>query len=190
MKVHGIDLSETGIRGAQNLYGRFGITFGVSDVQKVTFPDQFDCIFVRSCSLYNGHTFPLQGQVTDSILRHLKVGGTFIFAYNSNFSSKVSPTWRYHSLEDVRQHFAEYPNAEIFFLNRITTYLLRKYSISAYVTRLNVFLSKVAGIGGDLICILTKPHPILAGSSRTAVADSGELRPPETTVEVVASTHT
>jgi len=160
MQVHGIDISETGIRVAENLYGGLGITFSVADVQTATFPKPFDCIFVRSCSLHNSDAFPRQKEVTGGFLRHLKSGGTFIFAYNSNFSSKASPTWRYHSLEDVQQHFSSYPNAEIFFLNKMTTFLLRRHSFAPSVTRLNILLSKVSGMGGDLICILRKPRPL------------------------------
>ncbi len=158
MKVHGIDISETGIRMAENLYGRFGIAFAVSDIQTATFPEKFDCIFVRSCSLYNTDVFSSQNEVTDNLLRHLKVGGTFIFAYNSNFSARPSPTWRYHSLEDVQRHFGKYPNAEVFFLKKMTTYFLRAYSFTAFATRFNVLLSKVSGMGGELVCVLKKPN--------------------------------
>jgi SAM-dependent methyltransferase len=155
MKVHGIDMSETGIRTAGSLYGRFGITFAVADIQIAEFPKQFDCIFVRSCSMYNTDSFPLRKDVTENLLRHLKAGGTFIFAYNSNLSSKMSP-WRYHSIEDVRQHFSGCCSANIFFLNKMTTYLFRRYSFSPFVTRLNIALSKVTGMGGELICAFKK----------------------------------
>lgn len=158
MRVHGIDISETGIRAAQEVYGNVAITFAVSDIETATFPELFDCVFVRSCSLYDTHTFPTQNEPTHNLLRHLKAGGKFIFAYNSNFSSKESPTWRYHSLEEVRQHFSHYSNPEIFFLNKITTYLLRTYSFTPFVKQFNVLLSKASGMGGDVICILRKPQ--------------------------------
>ena len=162
MKVCGVDISETGISVAESLYGSLGITFAAVDVQTVTFAEQFDCIFVRSCSLYNTDAFVLKSEITNSLLRHLKAGGTFIFAYNSNCSSKLSPTWRYHSFEDVRLHFSSYPNAEVFVLNKMTTYLLRKHSISPLATRLNIFLSKVLGVGGDLVCIFRKSADLFA----------------------------
>ena len=158
MRVHGIDLSETGIREAQELYGHLGITFAVSDIQTAKFPEQFDCMFVRSCSLYNTHDFPHQNEVTHGLLRYLKAGGSFIFAYNSNLSSKKSPTWRYHSIEDVRRHFNGYSDQRVFFLNKITTYLLRTYSFTPFAKWCNVFLSKTFGLGGDVICILRKPQ--------------------------------
>jgi len=154
MKAHGIDISETGIVTAKNLYERSGISFSVADSQTVTFSEKFDCIFVRSCSLYNTNLFPLQNETTKNLLKHLKRGGTFIFVYNSSLSSKPSPKWRYHSLEDVKQHFSCYPNAQIFFLNRITTFLLRSRSFTRWTTRMNMILSKLSGAGGDLICIL------------------------------------
>ncbi len=160
MKVHGVDVSETGIRAAKNLYGRLGITFSVADIRTSTFPEQFDCVFARSCSLYNTDAFPAQMDVTRNFLRHLKSSGTFIFAYNSNFSSKPSPKWRYHSLEDVKQHFSSYHSAQIFFLNKIVTFLLRKYSFNAFLTRINILLSRASGMGGDLICILREPRPL------------------------------
>ena len=156
MRVHGIDMSETGIRTAQRLYGHLGITFAVSDIETATFPEQFDCIFVRSCSLYNTHSFPQQHETTDGLLKHLKMRGIFIFAYNTNFSQKASETWRYHSLEEAGQHFGSYSNAQIIFLNRITTYLFRAHSFTPFVKRLNIILSKAIGVGGDLICILRK----------------------------------
>jgi SAM-dependent methyltransferase len=142
MKVHGIDLSETGVRTAENLYGQFGITFAVSDIQMATFPEQFDCIFVRSCSLYNTDDFPLRFDITDKLLKHLKPGGTFIFVYNSNFSRKASPKWRYHSFEDTHRHFRRYPDAQVFFLSKITTYIMRQYSISSLVTPAEHFLKQ------------------------------------------------
>src|SRR5262249_6263843 len=69
LKVHGIDISETGIRMAESLYGRFGITFSVADIRTATFPEQFDCIFVRSCSLYNNDVFPIQKEDTRTFLK-------------------------------------------------------------------------------------------------------------------------
>jgi len=154
MRVYGIDLSETGIRMAEKLYGQLGITFAVADIHAAAIPGQFDCIFVRSCSLYNTDAFPLHKEVTRKLLRHLKENGVFIFAYNSNFSSRTSLGWRYHSLRDVQEHFSTYPNAKIFFSNKIDTWLLRKFAFAAFVTRLNILMSEASGMGGDLICIL------------------------------------
>ena len=153
MTVHAIDTSETRIRMAEHLYGHLGIAFTVGDIHTATFSERFDCVFVRSCSLYNNDAFSLHDEVTSRLMRHLKANGVFIFAYNSNFSSKKSSTWRYHSLKDVRRHFSRYPNANIFFSSKIDTWLLRKYAFTAFATRLNILLSRVSGLGGDLVCI-------------------------------------
>lgn len=154
MRVHGIDTSEAGIRTAGRLYGHLGIEFSVLDAQTANFPRPFDCVFIRSCSLYNSHTFPLERSVTDSLLRHVKRGGVFLFVYNSNFSSKISSKWRYHSMEDMRRHFGCYPSHQMYFLNKFTTFLLRANSFAPIATRSNILLSKVSGMGGDLLCIL------------------------------------
>lgn len=156
LKVHGIDTSETGILTAANLYERPGVSFSLADAQTATFPEQFDCVFVRSCSLYNTDCFPSQKDVSLNLLRHVKKNGVFIFAYNSNFSARPSPTWRYHSLTDVKRHFSDYPDAQIFFLNKIMMVLVGRYSLSPLATRLSAFLSRVLGLGGDIVCVLRK----------------------------------
>ena len=175
MKVYGIDISEVGIRTAESLYKRLDITFAVSDVKTATFAEQFDCVFVRSCSLYNSVDFPLRAEVTENFLRHLKVGGIFIFAYNSTLSSKPSLKWQYHSLEDIQRHFSGYPNAEFFFLNKMTTCVLRKYSFNPFVTRLNSCLTRILGVGGDLVCVLKKTawRPVV--SRRTSHTEAKKL---------------
>lgn len=157
MRVHGIDISESGIRLAQRLYGVPGITFEVADIATAAFPAQFNCIFVRSCSLYNTPEFAASDGATAMLVRHLKNQGTFIFSYNSNFSSRSSPSWRYHSLEDVRKHFRSYPSLGIFFCSRMDTLLLRKYAFNPLVTRINMLFSKVFGAGGELVCVLKNP---------------------------------
>jgi 2-polyprenyl-3-methyl-5-hydroxy-6-metoxy-1,4-benzoquinol methylase len=154
MEVHGIDISETRIHEARKLYGHLGVTYSVSNIETAVFPEQFDCIFVRSCSLYNVPMFPHDNRRTNSLLKYLKPRGTFLFLYNSNFSSKISRNWRYHSLADVQQHFRGYPNARVFVLNRFTTYLLRRHSFNPHVTRFNAFLSKALGVGVDIVCVL------------------------------------
>jgi SAM-dependent methyltransferase len=156
LKVRGIDISETGVRAAVSLYGKFGVTFAVEDIRTPTYRQAFDCVFVRSCSLYNTETFPVRSDITQNLLHLLKENGALIFIYNSNCSSKKSLTWRYHSLRDVKEHFSHYPDAQIFFINRLTSFLLRRYSFSRSITRLNILLSSALGIGGEIVCILKK----------------------------------
>lgn len=157
MRVYALDISKTAIRVAKNAYSSLGMEFAVGDVQAMSFPDRFDCVFTRSCSLYNTDDFPLKHYVTDELLRHVKDGGTFIFAYNTNLSpSKRSESWRYHTLSHVKKHFSRYPNARIFFISKVDTLLVRKYAFSSLVTKVNMFLSRALGLGGDLVCIIRK----------------------------------
>jgi SAM-dependent methyltransferase len=156
MRVNGIDLSESGINVARNMYGHLGIGFAVADIETAIFPKQFDCIFVRSCSLYNTDTFPVNDEVTSKLIKFLKPSGMFIFVYNSNFSSKTSEAWRYHSWNDMKRHFRKYENARFYFSIKFDTLLLRKHAFSWLVTRVNILLSKSVGVGGELICVFRK----------------------------------
>ena len=160
MRVHGIDISETGIRDAENHYGKLGITFEATDINTAVFPSKFDCIFVRSCSLYNTEAFAACDQVTCTLLGHLKADGVFIFVYNSNFSSTANSPFRCHSPHDVAEHFRRYSNAKVFFSIKIDTWLFRKYAFNSFVTGISILLSRVCGIGGDLICVLKHPSRI------------------------------
>ena len=57
MTVHGIDISEAGIRSAEAAYGHLNISFAVADVESKVFEQQFDCVFARGLSLYNRADF-------------------------------------------------------------------------------------------------------------------------------------
>jgi SAM-dependent methyltransferase len=167
LRVLGVDLSETGIRTAESSYRGADLKFAVRDINTASFREQFDSIFVRSCSLYNTDDFSFRSDVTENLLQHLKPGGTFIFAYNSNFADKPSPKWRYHSFEDVQSHFSQYPNAGYFFVNKMSACLFRTRSFTDLATRFNILVSEISGIGGELICIFKKPPVDLSGAPPT-----------------------
>src|SRR5215831_20851907 len=158
MAVRGIDISETGIRKAKSLYGHLGISFELSDICTAPVSDQFDCMFVRSCSLYNRDDFAAQLEPTATILKHLKKCGTLIFAYNSNFSSKRSARWRFHTLSETRKHFNVYGQPSVFVQNKISAFLFRKYSLSRFVTLANIAVSTVTRTGGEIVCVLKEPQ--------------------------------
>jgi SAM-dependent methyltransferase len=157
MKVHGIDISETGVRIAQDRYGALGIKFEAADISTAVFPFKFDCIFVRSCSLHNTKEFAASNEVTARLMNHLKPEGVLIFAYNTNFSSSSSPSFRCHSLRDVTDHFRDCSDSRIFFSTKADTIVLGKYAFTALMTRINILLSKACGIGGDIVCVLKNP---------------------------------
>lgn len=157
MAVHGVDISEVGIRAAQRQYGQYGATFAVADIDGTSMQGQFDCVFVRGLSLYNREDFANNTEVTTRLLELVKPAGVLMFLYYSNCSSKKSNTWRYHSWEELRSHFKAYPNAQLYFSFKLDAWVLGKYTFTGLSTNLNRFLSKVSGKGGDFICILRKP---------------------------------
>ena len=159
MNVCGIDISEVGIGVAANMYGHLGINFAVGDIETVVFPEQFDCVFVRSCSLYNRADFSENDEVTQKLLRYVRPSGVLMFLYNSNVSSKRSDSWRFHSWNDTKKHFSGYVNARLFFSIKIDTCFLGRYAFAAFVTKINLMLSKITGVGGDLVCLIRNPTP-------------------------------
>jgi SAM-dependent methyltransferase len=157
LKVCGIDLSETGIRAAQSLYGSLGIRFVVGDIRSIPLSMKFDCVFTRACSLYNSKDFIISQEITDRLLGYVREGGTFIFAYNTKLNPmQKSKSWMYHTLGDVQRHFSRYPLVKIYVVNRLDMVLIGKYALNLLFTRLNAFLSTVLGIGVEFICILRK----------------------------------
>jgi 2-polyprenyl-3-methyl-5-hydroxy-6-metoxy-1,4-benzoquinol methylase len=156
MNVWGIDISEVGIHAAQCCYGHLGITFAVSDIETAKFPEKFDCVFVRGLSLYNQHHFPENDNVTRILFEHVRPSGVLVFVYHTNFSSKRSDTWRYHSWHDFQRHFIQYPKARMYFSTKIDAFILGKYAFTTFGAKVNVFISKMTRRGGDFICILNK----------------------------------
>ena len=160
MSVLGIDLSEVGVRMAEEKYARPGLTFSVGDIQSANGlqdAEKFDCIFVRSCSLYNSREFGVSDDITTKLVRYLKTDGLFIFAYYTTFGRRASGEWHYHSLSDVAKHFARFLGKRVFFCTRLDTLIIRKFALTALVTGVNWCLSKLCGIGGDAICIFRMP---------------------------------
>lgn len=157
MRVHGLDLSETGVTAAHQLYGHLGIKFVVADAMHIPFSQRFDCVFTRSLSLYNSDRFPFDSSVTDALFPSVTPGGCLIFLYNTKLgNSKVNSSWRYHSLADAQNHFAAYPSFKLFFVTKIDTVVWGKRAFSARFTDVNSFISRRFGVGGDLVCLIRK----------------------------------
>lgn len=156
LDVLGVDLSATGIAMAQQRYADLPIRFMVTDVRQEPFPAQFDCVFVRSCSLYNSEDFPSQRTFTGGLLDLLKPGGKLIFVYNSSLRLDPSDPWRDHSMSDVREHFSAYPNARLCYVNIWTHLLLRRLSFTTLGTLCNRMISAIFGIGGQIVCVVDK----------------------------------
>jgi SAM-dependent methyltransferase len=157
MDVSAIDISEEGIRVAKSEYGPLGIKFIVGDIRSISFSKKFDCVFTRSCSLYNTENFPFSFDITKKLFEYIKEDGVFIFVYNTKFKeSKWVDSWRYHSLTDVKKHFSRCSCIKLCFVLKEEIFLLRNIAFNSFFTKINVFLSRVFGFGGDLVCIVKR----------------------------------
>lgn len=168
IKVHGVDPSETGINVARTLYTNQNVDFSVGDVTTIEPTKKFDCVFVRSCSLYNNAGFSSETSVTCQFLERVRPGGVFVFIYNTNFSGRPSSKWRFHSMQEAQQHFSDYPETRVFFVNKLTPYVLRRFSFNFLSTKMNTLLSRASGSGGDLVCIVRKPQMDAANAREKA----------------------
>jgi len=157
MRVTGVDISDTGVRAACKNYRACDIRFVAADIDTMPKESAFDCVFVRSFSLYNVEDFSRSHHVTDRLMQYVKGGGAFIFAYNTNLKfANCGGRWRYHTLRQARQHFASYSNVECFFTLKLDIVILRKFAFNRLVSVLNSILSAALGIGGDIVCIVRK----------------------------------
>lgn len=155
--VYGIDISEEGIKMAKARFGSLGIKFIVGDVRAIPLSIKFDCVFTRSCSLYNTKDFPVSKEFTASLLAYVRDGGSFIFAYNTKLSPfRKSQSWIYHTPSDIDEHFSGYRMVKTYIVNKIDMLLIRKFACNSLVKRVNIFLSMILGIGVEYICIVRK----------------------------------
>jgi len=153
LKAMGVDISAQGVRQAREKHGSRA-EFTVGDVLNLSYENQFDCVYSRSCSLYNRDNFAEDHSVSDALLRYVKPGGVLIFDYYTNLCArKKSTSWLYHSVASAHKHFSHYPGAEVFFSLRIDA-LLGRFSFS--LSRLHILISRVTGIGGELVVLVPK----------------------------------
>ena len=153
----GVDISPEGISAANRQYGSSGARYLVGDVRNLGFAAQFDCVFTRSCSLYNKEGFGTSADLTDRFLEYVKPGGVFIFDYYTRLSSRrKSASWTYHSLRDLKRHFSRYTKVETFFSLRIDSILVGSSAFSKPASWINTKVSKWTGVGGELVAIVYK----------------------------------
>jgi len=153
----GVDISEVGIAAATSAYTCSGARFASGDIRRLGWKDKFDCVFTRSCSLYNSDIFQEDHETTDALIDYVCKGGCLCFSYYSRLGHpNRSKGWIYHSIDDVRRHFAPYRGAEVYFSLRIETVLLGKFAFTRKVSRLCEQISGVTGRGGELVVFLRK----------------------------------
>jgi SAM-dependent methyltransferase len=158
MRVYGIDVSQAGIKSAQTAYGSPSCRFLVADARKMPFArQQFDCIFARSCSLYNTHAFATGTDFTEELMDYVRTKGVFIFLYNTNLRrSGDSGPWRYHTLNEARQHFGKIRGSVTYFSLRLETAVLGPISFNPLVTRVNALFSRFSGAGGEIVSLVKR----------------------------------
>ncbi len=155
----GVDISGEAIRSAKRDFGSSRAVFEQGDVLALNCRGKFDCVFARSLSVYNSKDFSESREVTDALLAYLKPGGVLIFDYHTKLSNRnKSDSWIYHSFDDARKHFSSYPAADVYFSLRIETLLFSKGTFRRSATRLFSTLSRLTGVGGELVALVPRPE--------------------------------
>ncbi len=152
----GVDLSPVAIESARQEYSN--CVFSVDNILNLHCLEKYDCVFIRSCSLYNVVDLETAQAATDVFMSYLKPGGTFIFVYNTKLnkaSQAQQGPWRYHSVEEIDRHFAR-RNARTYFSSRYDTHLLGERAFNMVVSAGNVLASRVLGVGGDIVTFVQK----------------------------------
>jgi SAM-dependent methyltransferase len=156
----GVDISAAGVSAASRWYRSPRVTFEVGDILELRWGNEFDCVFSRSCSLYNSENFETEYEVTDTLLSYVRPGGILIFDYYSRLGGREkTKDWIYHSLDSVRKHFSRYPGAQVYFSPRIETMILGRFAFSQQVADACAWLSLRTGMGGELIAFVPKTVP-------------------------------
>ena len=131
--------------------------FEVYDLFKLPALFEFDYIFVRSLSLYNTKDIEQIQNTTETLMTHLKKNGLFIFCYNVNFNiKKQSDHWKFHNLDDINYYFSNYQSKVIYFSSKLDCILLGKFSFNKIFSYINMFASKLLGLGGEIVCFIKK----------------------------------
>jgi SAM-dependent methyltransferase len=159
MKVRGADISPVGVAQAKETYSSLDIEFQVADIRALPFTEQFDCIYTRSCSLYNSADFATDSDMTRQLLRHLKPGGLFLFAYNTTAGGAAGPSgWINHTVNDVKRHFAAFRehHPRFYLINKMDTYLLGRFAFTPGIAKMNEYLLPMLKRNGDVLCVFRK----------------------------------
>jgi SAM-dependent methyltransferase len=157
LKTLGVDISPVGIAAATQAYGSTRATFMAGDLLKLGMKNKFDCIFTRSCSLYNATSFEEARDVTDMFLSYLREDGILIFDYYSRLKPTCrSEGWIYHSIRSVQRHFSPYQGVDVYFSLRLEALLLGKFALTRGVSSVSAWLSSLTGAGGEIVAFVRK----------------------------------
>jgi len=156
MKVYGTDMSFVGLTAARRNFVSPSTRFFVSDVARIPSVHQFDCVFIRSCSLFNTDQIDRCVAPTSELLKNVKRDGMLIFVYNTNVSS-ASAGWRHHRLSEIRRFLERSCGPiDLYFINKVDTLVLGHWAFNAALTRMNEFMSAHTGLGGEAVAVYRK----------------------------------
>jgi len=153
MSVVGVDVSEVGIARAVHNYPELEGRLVVADLNRPAGLPTVACVFLRCCSVYDVPGMAGTASTTRGLLDLLQPGGVLIFATSSNLT-RTGKTWMSHDFADVRKHFDALGIAyELYFINKIDTYLLGRFAFNRVFTAMNRLVCKLTGLSGDIIVI-------------------------------------
>jgi 2-polyprenyl-3-methyl-5-hydroxy-6-metoxy-1,4-benzoquinol methylase len=153
MTVYGTDMSVVGLKKAKELCDGQAARFFASDLNCLPSAHKFDCVFVRSCSLFNTDRLEHCVVPMSRLLAMVKSTGLLIFVYNTNLNA-VSGKWRHHRLEDIRSLLERScPAVDLYFINKVDTLLFRRWAFNKVLTRINAFIAGRTGYGGEAVAL-------------------------------------
>lgn len=109
LRCTGVDRSEVGIQWAKQHYPKRN--FCCCDFRAMPFEDRsFDVIIARGLSYYHYDLLSDESLgATETLLKHLKPGGTFAMLIITDLSGRREPDQVWHNtLEDYRAHFSTF----------------------------------------------------------------------------------
>lgn len=153
MKVCGTDISLVGLSVAKQRCKGTDARFFLSDLGHLPTTTRFDCIFVRSCSLFNVRNLSESASFLVSMLSQLTRRGVLLFLYNTNLSG-TSSGWMNHTVDDIRVFFASCGcDANVYLVNKVDVQLLREYAFSKAVTKFNSLVSVRTGFSTEIVAV-------------------------------------
>ena len=158
MTVYGTDMSVVGLQRAKELCdGRTATRFFASDLNCPASTHRFDCVFIRSCSLFNTDRLDQCVTPVSRLLAMVKPNGLFIFVYNTNLSA-ASGQWRQHRLEDIRSLLDQScRGVHLYFVNKVDTLLFGRWAFNKPLTSVNAFVAGRTGYGGEAVAVYRTP---------------------------------
>lgn len=171
--ICGIDLSIVGLRIARNKAPKADLC--LANATSLPFrAETFDMIFCQGLSIFNIHPEPSASYLARDMIRCLKPGGTFVFAWSSNLrGGKRKRNWHEHRLSDVVGFFGGLELDHVYFLERrFVLRVLGRHAFSGFLSRLAGLGAWVTGFPVLMVCLWRKPSPRFSPSSYSPLKQS------------------